>query len=85
MEVLAVMKAIDKACELVREMSGQLKAVAIYTDSTGAIHTAQNPKHPLGQHIIRKAHILTKSGPTLSLHWCPSHSNVCGFLCHLKF
>jgi ribonuclease HI len=70
------MKAVDKACELAREMSGQLKAVAIYTDSTSAIHAAQKPHHPLGRHIIRKARTLTKFGPTISLHWCPGHSNV---------
>ncbi|KAF2447583.1 hypothetical protein P171DRAFT_227832 [Karstenula rhodostoma CBS 690.94] len=55
-----------------------LATVAIYTDSTSAIHIAQNPNHPLGLHIIRKARILTNFGPTLSLHWCPAHSDVPG-------
>lgn len=80
MEVLAIMKAIAKACELVRGAQGQLKAVAIYTDSVGAIGTAHNPKHALGQHIIRKARTLTKSGATLSLHWCPGHGGVSNVL-----
>ncbi|KAL5415340.1 hypothetical protein PMIN04_008598 [Paraphaeosphaeria minitans] len=90
METLAVMKAIAKSYDLAHEMPGQLKAVAIYTDSTSAIHVAQNPKHPLGLHIIRKARMLTKLGLTLSLHWCPGHSGVSDilslhqFACHAK-
>ncbi|OAG12967.1 uncharacterized protein CC84DRAFT_167778 [Paraphaeosphaeria sporulosa] len=76
METLAVMKAIAKAYDLAREIPGQLKAVAIYTDSTSAIRVARNPNHPLGLHIIRKACMLTKLGLKLSLHWCPGHSGV---------
>ncbi|KAK7193552.1 hypothetical protein PSPO01_00225 [Paraphaeosphaeria sporulosa] len=72
------MKAIAKAYDLAREIPGQLKAVAIYTDSTSAIRVARNPNHPLGLHIIRKACMLTKLGLKLSLHWCPGHSGVPG-------
>ncbi|KAL5393283.1 hypothetical protein DPSP01_000108 [Paraphaeosphaeria sporulosa] len=78
METLAVMKTIAKAYDLAREIPGQLKAVAIYTDSTSAIRVARNLNHPLGLHIIRKACMLTKLGLKLSLHWCPGHSGVPG-------
>ena len=76
MEVLAIMKAVVKALDLVRQTPGQIKAVAIYADSTSALNTAQSPNHPLGQYIIKKARMLTQMGTTISLHWCPGHSGV---------
>lgn len=75
-ETLAVIKAIDKACELASN-NDDLTTVSIYTDSTGALYRAQNPeKDFLGETITRKARKLRTLGTSISLHWCPGHSKV---------
>lgn len=76
METLAVMKAVVKALELVRQTPGRIKAVAIYTDSTSTLMSVRHPRLPLSRLIIEKARMLTQLGPTISLHWCPGHSRV---------
>ena len=76
METLAVMKAVVKALELVRQTPGRVKAVAVYTDSTSTLAGIRTPRTPLGRLIIEKARVLTQLGPEISLHWCPGHSKV---------
>jgi ribonuclease HI len=76
METLAVMKALVKALELVRQTAGRIKAVAIYTDSTSALSIANRPNDALGRIIIEKARFLAQLGIKVSLHWCPGHSKV---------
>ena len=71
-----MMKAVVKALELVRQMAGRIKAVAIYTDSTSALNNVGRSHHALGKIIISKARLVTKLGATISLHWCPGHSKV---------
>lgn len=74
-EALGVAKALDKACQLVRETPGQFKAVSIYTDSASALGRVATEDIKSGE-IASKAGILTGLGVTVSLHWCPGHSSV---------
>ena len=76
MEILAVLKAVTKAHELVSQLPGQLKTIAIYTDSTHALNMARWGEEAVGQRVQNKARALEQLGATISLHWCPSHSGV---------
>jgi ribonuclease HI len=76
MESLAVIKALDKACELLRQSPGQFKSVAIYTDSQAALKCAELTKTSIGRHMLKKARLIRQRGALLSLHWCPGHSKV---------
>jgi len=76
MESLAVVKALDKACELLRQSPGQFKSVAIYTDSQTALKCAELTKTSIGHHMLKKARLVRQRGAQLSLHWCPGHSKV---------
>jgi ribonuclease HI len=83
MESLAVIKALDKASELMRQSPSRFKSVAIYTDSQTALHYAKVAKTPIGHHILKKARRVHQLGAQISLHWCPGHSRVGAAQCRL--
>ncbi|KAF2706588.1 hypothetical protein K504DRAFT_458986 [Pleomassaria siparia CBS 279.74] len=78
-EGLAVLKAIDLACEKVRAKPERWTAVSIYTDSLGFLQLVKrNPLRPQSESTIKKAMKLRRLGNnlTITLHWCPGHSRV---------
>ncbi|KAF2686444.1 hypothetical protein K458DRAFT_429462 [Lentithecium fluviatile CBS 122367] len=79
MEALAVIKALDKAHELILRFPGRFTAIAIYTDATFVLETAKRPaKSSLGRHLVKKANLLRQCAAEISLRWCPGHSKVPG-------
>lgn len=79
MECLAVIKAIDIACEMIRHGSRPVKVVTIYTDATQTLdllRTQTPTRMPIIQILIKKTKALRAMGAELSLHWCPGHSRV---------
>lgn len=80
-EALGILKAVDLARKKVKESPSQWKKVAVYTDcqsNLNAIGRADGRHNPIVDHIVRKAMALRRYGAELSLHWCPSHSDVPG-------
>jgi hypothetical protein len=78
-EGLAMVKAIDVACEMIRAEPGRFAAVAIYTDALTVLDQLRcNSSRALCGRIIKKAMGLRREGsnPTITLHWCPGHSKV---------
>jgi hypothetical protein len=78
-EGLAMVKAIDLACEMIRAEPNRFTAIAIYTDALTVLDQlrAHSPR-PLCERIVKKALGLRREGsnPTITLHWCPGHSKV---------
>jgi hypothetical protein len=79
-EELAVIRALEKARELIVKFPGQFKHIHIYTDSHQALRTAENCSSPIGRYMLDKASAIhsRQANVKLSLHWCPGHSKVPG-------
>jgi hypothetical protein len=78
-EGLAMVKAIDLACEMIRAEPSRFAAVAIYTDALTVLDQLRSHSpRALCERIVKKAMGLRREGsnPTLTLHWCPGHSKV---------
>jgi hypothetical protein len=78
-EGLAIVKAIDLACEMVRAEPNRFTNIAIYTDALPVLDQLRtHSPQPLCERIVKKALGLRREGsnPTITLHWCPGHSRV---------